>query len=178
MHALPQAAAAAAAAAAGPGPIALHLQSTNSIWLCPWSPQAPGMAALSVVALGGQAAAVRGAPVGRSAQAKCTTKPRVRRRGNKPCPSCPPPLGLRPGCGAGLHIARSHIQTVDPTRCRPSRPLSAVPRVDRRRRRHCRLHCRLQVLRVRAAAAAEQEAAETGNFAEEFTREIVDEEKK
>ncbi|KAI7843566.1 hypothetical protein COHA_002808 [Chlorella ohadii] len=68
------------------------------------------MAALSVVALGGQAAAVRGAPVGRSAQAKCTTKPRV--------------------------------------------------------------------LRVRAAAAAEQEAAETGNFAEEFTREIVDEEKK
>lgn len=37
----------------------------------------------------------------------------------------------------------------------------------------------LQVLRVRAAPAAEQEeAAETGNFAEEFTREIVDEEKK
>lgn len=150
----------------------LHLQSTNSIWLCLWTPQAPGMAALSVVALGGQAAAVRGAPVGRSAQAKCTTKPRVRRRGNKPCPSCPPPLGLRPGCGAGLHIARFHILAVDPTRCRP---LSAVPRVDRRRRR---CHCRLQVLRVRAAAAAEQEAAETGNFAEEFTREIVDEEKK
>lgn len=34
-----------------------------------------------------------------------------------------------------------------------------------------------QVVRVHAAAATEQEA-ETGNFAAEFTQEIVDEEKK
>ena len=54
------------------------------------------------------------------------------------------------------------------------RPLGA--RVDRRRLPPPLLP--LQVFRVCAAAATEQEAAEAGNFAEEFTREIVEEEKK
>ena len=56
----------------------------------------------------------------------------------------------------------------------PRHPLLILPR-----RRHwpppaCR---RLQVCRVRATAAAEK-PAEVSNFADEFTREIVDEEKK
>lgn len=59
--------------------------------------QAPGMAA-TVVALGGQAAAVRCAAAGRSAHGtKCTTKPRVRADGNNPA------LGQRrSACRPGL----------------------------------------------------------------------------